>query len=445
MTHENTKNTHPEANAPAQKEREAKCILCGKCASVCPVFLTTQREELTPKAKQRTIVALKENKQKLNLTDCNKLAEMCLSCGKCAQTCPQGLNFPRQLANMRAAHSGWRQWVWKRWVNQGNVLWPMLSTLSKAAPDSKGKNEATRFVQSIQAMQSPKDIPEYVTVARYDKELAKEQRVLLFSGCTASRVQKNWKRKSESILKNLGYQLLQTKGLTCCGLTLDHAGIPDAAHKSRMQNLRAWRVAERPLIVTFCATCYLGLAEYANDDSLDWAEGEKEAWKKALRPLSTLWGDSLFTVDAPAHLLIRYHQPCHWHGKDADYAWLKEVLYEEISAPDTASCCGMGGIAQLGNRKLTRTVANRCWENLLQKPPKKEDYIPCYSKPVGTCLCDLYDNDEEEEGQDLCGGVECSYLVITGCSGCTLQLRGTAPVRNGEKIKVGHWLDIIEP
>lgn len=444
MTQDNAQKTTPEAKSTTKKEREAACILCGKCVSVCPVFLATKQEELTPKAKQRTIASLKENAQKLNVTDCSKLAEMCISCGKCAQTCPQGLNFPKQLANMRAAHSGWRQWVWNRWVNQGNVLWPMLSTLSKATPDSKGKNEATRFVQSIQAMQPPTDIPPYIAIAKYDQDLAKGQRVLLFAGCTANRVQKSWKKKSESILKNLGYQLLPSKGLTCCGLTLDHAGVPDAAHKSRMQNLRAWRTAERPLLVTFCATCYLGLAEYAHDESLDWAEGEQEAWTNALRPLSSLWGNSLFTVDTPSHLLIRYHQPCHWHGKDADYSWLKEVLYEEISAPDSASCCGMGGIAQLGNRKLTRTVAGRCWDNLLQKPLKKDDSIPCYSKPQGNCLCDLYD-EEDEETPELCDEVESTYLVITGCSGCTLQLRGTAPTHNGEKIKVGHWLDILAP
>lgn len=444
MTQNNSITAAPVTNAQTPKEREAACILCGKCVSVCPVYLSTKQEELTPKAKQRTIAALKKNEQQLKVTDCTKLAEMCLSCGKCAKTCPQGLNFPQQLANMRAAHPGWKQWVWKRWINQGSVLWPMLSTLSKAAPDAKGKNEATRLVQSIQAMQPASDIPAYIFVANYDKEIGQGQRVLLFSGCTANHVQKSWKHKSESILKNLGYTILAANELTCCGLTLDHAGAPEAAHKSRMKNLRAWRTAERPLIVTFCATCYLGLAEYIRDEALDWAEGEREAWSKALRPLATLWGHSLFTVETPSSLHIRYHQPCHWHGNDLDYTWLKEVLYDEISSPDSASCCGMGGIAQLGNRKLTRKVATRCWENLLQQPSKKDDSIPGYSKPMGNCLCDLYDQEDGLES-DLCTEIKSTYIVITGCSGCTLQLRGTAPVCNGEKVKVGHWLDIIEP
>ena len=439
MTH-----THIEPDAPPAsptKKREAACILCGKCVSVCPVFLATKQEELSPKAKQRTLAVLKSNKAKLNVTSCNNLAEMCLSCGKCAQTCPQGLNFPEQLSKLRASHSGWRQWVWNRWVSQGNILWPMLSTLSKAVPDAQGKNEATKFVKSIQAMQPPTDIPEYINVARYDADSGKGQRVLLFSGCTGSRVQKSWKHKSETIIKKLGYNLLPDKGFTCCGLTLDHAGIPDAAHKNRMQNLRAWRAAERPLLVTFCATCYLGLAEYAHDESLGWAEGEQEAWTNALLPLSSLWADSLFTVDVPNHTYIRYHQPCHWHGKDADFLWLREVLYDEISAPSSASCCGMGGIAQLGNRALSRTVADKCWNNLLQPPQKQDTDLPCYSKPNGNCLCDMF--DDEEDAPELCDEVPATYLVVTGCSGCTLQLRGTAPEVDGKKVKVGHWLDIL--
>ncbi|MCG8533397.1 MAG: (Fe-S)-binding protein [Desulfovibrionales bacterium] len=444
MTHDST---------PSTRQQEPACILCGKCVSVCPVFLATKREELSPKAKQRTLAALRGNTQKLTVTDCTKLAEMCLSCGKCATACPQELNFPQQLAAMRASHPDWRQWVWKRWITQGKVLWPMLSTLSSIAPDAKGKNEASRLIKSMQAMQPPTDIPEYFRVSRYDTTVGAKNHVLLFAGCTANRVQKNWKHKSEHILRQLGFTVLPDDGLTCCGLTLDHAGIPDSARKSRKQNLRAWRTANRPLLVTFCATCYLGLKEYAHDDSLDWAEGEKEAWLDAVTPLATLWGTSEFSISVPDSVRLRYHQPCHWHGTDADFVWLSNMLGDDISAPASASCCGMGGIAQLANRPLSQQVASACWAKLLAPSRKEKGAVHGSNETQQAACCDQPSrhaqsptssaSEKSGEARDVNEPENIRYLVITGCSGCVMQLRGTAPELDGKTVTVGHWLDIL--
>lgn len=388
-------------NSPARE-----CILCGRCLSVCPVMLSTGREELSPKAKQHMLKVLSRSPEKLSVVDCRVLADKCLSCGRCSMACPQGLSVPQKLAELRAMHPGWQQWVWKQWIERGAALWPALATFGKVAPKDIGPQTFSRFMDSIRAMAPANDITPWLRIAEYDPNAGEGKTLLLFAGCTARRIQKTWHVKALSILKNLGFSVLSENAMTCCGLTLDHAGIPDAALAARQKNVDAWRAAGRPQITTFCATCFHGLKEYAGCRDINWQQDEAAAFTHALIPLSTLWGDTTFAVTDAAPARVRYHQPCHWGGTDPDKAWLSRVLGERFSAPSGVQCCGMGGVLQLGDQPLSRTVAERCWTALAP--------------------------DEHTQ-------------VITGCSGCTMQLRSSRPALEGVATPVGHWLDCIEP
>jgi glycolate oxidase iron-sulfur subunit len=388
-------------NPPAQE-----CILCGRCLSVCPVMLATGREELSPKSKQHMLKTLARSPERLNVVDCRELADKCLSCGRCLAACPQKLSVPQKLAELRAMHPGWQQWVWKQWIERGAALWPTLATFGKVAPKDIGPRTFSRMMDSIRAMTPARDIAPWLKVEHYDHRMGEGKSVLLFAGCTARRIQKAWHTKALTILKKLGFLVLSENEMTCCGLTLDHAGIPDAAHTARLRNVEAWRSAGRPRMTTFCATCHHGLAEYAHCAEIDWEEGEAEQFAGSLVPLSTLWGETTFSVTDSAPGKVRYHQPCHWGGKDPDKAWLGKTLGDRVSAPSGVQCCGMGGILQLGDQPLSREVAERCWQAL---QPDRETQ------------------------------------VLTGCSGCTVQLRSSRPALDGTDVPVGHWLDILIP
>ncbi|GFM36907.1 (Fe-S)-binding protein [Desulfovibrio psychrotolerans] len=389
------------ANPPARE-----CILCGRCLSVCPVLLGTGREELSPKAKQHMLGTLARSPERLNVVDCRVLADKCLSCGRCAAACPQGLSVPEKLAQLRAAHPGWQQWIWKQWIERGAALWPALATFGKVAPKDLGPQTFSRFMDSIRAMAPANDIAPWLHVDSYDRGAGEGKTILLFAGCTARRIQKAWHAKALTILKKLGFSVLSENAMTCCGLSLDHAGIPHAAHTARQRNVDAWRNAGRPRMTTFCATCHHGLTAYAQCTDINWQEGEAQAFAESLVPLSTLWGNSVFRTGENAPARVRYHQPCHWGGTDPDRHWLARVLQARFSAPGGVQCCGMGGILQLGDQPLSRTVAERCWQALAP--------------------------DEQTQ-------------VVTGCSGCTLQLRSSRPALGALPVPVGHWLDCLEP
>ncbi len=413
------------------------CILCGRCLSVCPVLLSTGCEELSPRAKHHLLKTLAASPERLRLADCRVLADKCLSCGRCAAACPQGLSIPRRLAQLRAQHPGWQQWMWKQWIERGAALWPMLATFGKILPDSTGPQAISHLVDSLRAM-APAHVGEpWLHVDQYDRSEGEGQTVLLFSGCTARRVQKLWRATALTILHGLGFSVLPEADMTCCGLTLDHAGVLSAARSARQRNVDAWRAAGRPRITTFCATCYHGLADYAQQDGIQWEPGEAESFTASLVPLSLLWGKTTFRISDNAPAVLRYHQPCHWNGKDPDRLWLAATLGARFSSPSGVQCCGMGGVLQLGNQPLSRTVSDRCWDALIPSPPEP---FPVSSPESDSTKAPLADTPMSPAAHSP------AWAVVSGCSGCVLQLRASQPrSEDVSAAPVGHWLDAIAP
>ena len=82
--------------------------------------------------------------------------------------------------------------------------------------------------------------------------------------------------------------------------------------------------------------------------------------------------------------------------------WLNRTANMAVSTPAGINCCGLGGVVQLTNRQLSMKISNACWSALAPAP--------------GT-------------------------QVITGCSGCAIQLTTTRP----PDVEVAHWLDIVQP
>lgn len=408
------------------------CLLCGQCTAVCPAFLTTGREELSPRAKHLVFAALRDEPGRLGLKPARELADRCLSCGRCATICPQGLSVPQALAALRARHPNWQQWLWKQWIEHGRLLWPALAQMTRVVPGAVVPEGVQHMLRSAAAMLPPPPPAPWIVAEPMTQETtqaatrgdAARPPAMLFAGCTARRIRPRWQDTARALLRWLGHPAPaqgSENGFTCCGSTLEHAGIPDAAATARARNLDAWRAAGRPLLVTFCATCHHGLSEYPDHADLDWQDGEREAWTAALRPLSTLWNGAVFRVtgDAPAQpeasapAPVRYHQPCHRKGTDPDAVWLRALLGSRMRAPGGVNCCGMGGVLQLAAPDLSRTVADACWNGLLpERATTKADATPADAAEI---------------------------TVLTGCSGCTLQLAATAPAG----VQVFHWLDVV--
>jgi len=381
-------------------EFRAKCVLCGRCLEVCPLYNATGREELSPKAKFYLAQAMAGKAPELSEKAALELAGKCLSCGKCEKACPFGLCVPEMLSNLRAAHPGIESKLWKTWVERAGVLWPLMTTLSRFSPRFALQGKYGGLLHSLKGMDSRSRLEPWLKPVRFEA-CGQGRKALLFPGCVATHTRTDWSATAARLLKGMGFDTLPQPEFACCGCTVGHAGLKDAQREMQLANIAAWRDAGRPLLLSFCATCRCGLRGYAGCD-LGWQPGEQDQWLAGLASFARLVGTVTFALGENAPPRVHYHTPCHGAGGGQDQDMLAGILGERLSARTHKSlCCGFGGALKLSAPALSDQVARRC--------------------------IDFYGPNPGEQ-------------ILTGCSGCVIQLKANAP----QGVGVGHWLEIIE-
>ena len=73
-----------------------RCILCGKCRSVCPVYKVVMKETAAPRVKG---MLSREDKA-------NKLFYLCTMCGACKQVCPVDADLKVQSSRAKLVEAG---------------------------------------------------------------------------------------------------------------------------------------------------------------------------------------------------------------------------------------------------------------------------------------------------------------------------------------------------
>lgn len=379
--------------------RRPQCILCGRCLPACPLFTATGREELSPRSKFFLARAVAEGRADLSQKAADILATVCLSCGKCENACPLGLCGPDLVAELRASHPGFAGFLWKLWVEQAGLMWPLAKTLTKLLPGNIPVEAIAKAKAAIEAMGSGRAPKPWLVAESFDRRHA-GQKAVLFAGCVAEHANPRWKAAAKRLMAGLGLDVLPDPGFTCCGCTLGHAGAPDAQAAMQQQNIEAWRAAGRPLMVVFCATCRCGLRAYARKD-LGLSMDELPLWRENLVSLAELMGETTFRLEDAAPAAVRYHRPCHGAGGNQDLSFLRRIMGERlVFREDETPCCGFGGLTKLTSPELSEKVAAHA---LAVYAPRPGDQI------------------------------------VTGCAGCVTQLRAAAP----RDITVGHWLELM--
>ena len=370
------------------------CTQCGECLNVCPVFRQYWREEFSPKGKRLLLEPVNAGieTEGFSWEDIFALARLCAGCGRCQRACARKLSTADLLADVRANHPRWTQRLWEMWVSHMGPIWPAVGLLATLAPQALTPKILESSLATARALaNNAKTVP----WVRFSQAATPQDTspVMLFSGCTARNVRPQWTEKAENLLRSAGFTLLDAGGFVCCGGTMHHAGQYAAMTEMRRVNVAAWKRMGKPRIAAFCASCLHGLAAYAEG----FLEGEDAAtWQKSLTPLAALLGGMRGEVLAAKPAAYGYHQPCHWEA-DRDMPFLARTVPGLVKGEGL--CCGMGGILKMTDPDLSASMAKTCLGGM---PAEAEN-------------------------------------ILTGCSGCVMQLSAFA----SKGITVLHWLDAV--
>jgi glycolate oxidase iron-sulfur subunit len=107
-----------------QREAE-KCILCGSCHAVCPVYAERLDEAEVARGRMALLQAVLSGE--LELTDrLNEILSTCIGCKACADSCPSGA--APDLGNLAA-----------KLVNRG-AGWPFFTDVPSTTYTLNGQN-----------------------------------------------------------------------------------------------------------------------------------------------------------------------------------------------------------------------------------------------------------------------------------------------------------------
>ncbi len=411
------------------KEIAEKCVRCGICQSVCPVFTELKREASVARGKVTLIRNLLSDKVDYS----GKLSTyvlQCLGCGTCSENCPNGVRADELILATRAllvekkGLSLPKRVILRGILRSVHLLPSLLKTgsllqglLLKRIPKESGLH--LRF--SLPYLDKDRFIPPIATpffLDRYPEEVRTEgtsAKVALFAGCSIQYLFPSIGESTVRLLSRSGFSVSFPKDQGCCGLPAYGSGDVETAKALAMRNVKAYNRSGLDRIIVPCGSCYYFLKE--GYPKLFPADNEVKAFSEKIVDPSVFLlkqAESHAPGSPPSSpkdpkLRITYHDPCHMKRGMKIFQEPRKLLtslpgIELVEMKQPNRCCGMAGSFNMVYYDLSRKILRHKLDDI------------------------------EATGADA---------VVTNCMGCLIQLKDGIHQRK-MKTKALHLTEILE-
>ena len=420
-----------DAGARLQSELD-KCMRCGMCMSVCPVYATEKNEAAVARGKIGIAEAVIAGDLALDDPDVIDALFNCLVCKSCMQSCPSGVQFDRIILGLRAAVVEKNGLPWLKAAIFGALKQPaVLDGAMKAGAALQGLvfRDHPRFraisprspfailgknagFDSERLFPAPATNPLRNRVLEVIPVPDSKMRVAFFTGCSFNYFYPETGIDLIDVLTENQIEVVVPKDQQCCGTpVLVHGDVATARTLAR-NNVDAMEGTNARYIVTGCGSCGSAwqhqFQELLGDDP---AYSERAAyWGAHTYDISTLLTDVIgYRVPkGSVEAVVTYHDSCHLKKSMKVAREPREILraipgviFKEMSRPD--ACCGSGGSYALTHFETSSDIAKR-------------------------------------KAADAAGTG--ASTVATGCPACMMQLLDSTH-RFGSKQRVRHYISLL--
>lgn len=416
------------------REVLTRCVKCGRCRSVCPVFGALRRETAVARGKMallETGLAAAVAGRAAPLSRLSGYLSLCLLCGQCTSNCPNGAGAHEAVRMARALVAGREglplskrllskvaaadRRVRDRLLKGGRVV---QRTLVKAVPETRGlhlrlpRPSARRgWIPSLASPFFLEGCP------RTRPAPLARSRVGLFVGCTIHYLAPRVGEAAVELLNGLGCTVVIPPDQGCCGLMAHGMGDEARSHRLAVETLEAFADSTLAAIVAPCASCAAHLKKGFQEVLRHDPEARREAARvfgSRVRDLSEfLAQDGLpqrlaaRQQSAPQRTLT-YHDPCHLaqglNIREEPRRLLGALrCHGYVEMKGAERCCGMGGAFRIAHPTVSRRIL---WEKV---------------------------RAVQETGAEA---------VVTGCMGCWMQLQDGLR-RRASPVQVLHLAEVL--
>ena len=406
-----------------------KCIRCGACQAVCPIYKEIGVESYTARGKVRLLRAVQEGLLPVN-QEIERLLSHCLLCSACVNSCPAGVKtneiveagrtlvvnrrglpllkrviFNLGLKNRKIFNSfmallpGLQRFCFRRVPGVGGMLprYPLGLDQRRLLHPVASRSFRNGCLERVRA------------------EKPRQGKVALFTGCMANFLYPETAEAAVKVLTANGLDVIIPRNQHCCGTPARVSGDRAAAKEMARINVDEFASLPEPVdaIIVLCGSCGTALKKeipvlLAGDPVY---EAKARAMADQVRDIAEFivtlpsWRQP---IQRPLKGRVTYHDPCHLGRGQGITAQPREILraipgLEYVELPRSQACCGCAGTFSASHYDLSLQITQRKMADI---------------ESVG------------------------AEWVATGCSACRMQMEDGLN-QAGRKVKVRHTIELL--
>ncbi len=403
-----------------------RCIKCGACANVCPVYQTVGGHvfgHIYISAIGVILTAFFHG-----LENAAELVRACIGCRACVAVCPSNIDLENIILHLREVLGeeegvgAGKSLVFKNVMRNRKLFHGMLRAASLLQkPVTRGERTIRHLPlffsgltdwRTLPAIADKplrdlwKDIPQTIDKPRY--------KVAFFAGCLNDFVYPEMGIDLVKVLNHLDVEVTLPLEQSCCGVPALYSGDKETAVAMAEQNIDAMLQGDPDFIVTSCPTCTMSLQR----DFIDLLK-DNPVWAEKAQRLSEITLDvSRFIADvldgnaalqkAGTAEKVTYHDSCHLKRGAGVWQQPRQLLastgHEVVEMAHSDRCCGFGGSYSFTSH-------------------------PYIAKEI------LNDKVKDIEAS----GASC---VAMDCPGCMMQIRGGLE-KQEKDVRVRHTIELL--
>ncbi len=375
----------------------AKCMQCGMCQSVCPLYAETGREADVARGKLSLVQNLSRQILKDPEAVKNRL-DKCLLCGSCAAACPSGVAVIDVFLKARAIISGYlglspiERILFRKILARPDRLERLFRWVARIQEgfsmpaDKRIGSSCARIVSPLIGNRHYVPLsktPWHKKKARGTSQTyAQGPRILFYPGCLVDNV---FPGVAEAALRVFDYHRVSAytpDTPACCGIPALSAGDTKSFEALVRINLDHFHSSDFDFLVTPCATCTATIGTLWPPMTRHFRKSERDRVRAVAEKTMDIHQFLVDIVGITPKIpgpdmekpIVTYHDPCHLNKTlgvfnpprtliDASGAWKRTEMR------DSGRCCGMGGSFNLAHYDLSRKIGEKKRSAILETKP----------------------------------------------------------------------------